>query len=310
MKGNHENVLVTLYGPNYIQNDWTIPCMKSWKNILNISHSDFYVLPDKTLSATEKKTFSELNFKTTNADEEIDKFLNKYPALKFIRENDATWRKIIDVGIIFREAEKITIIDTDVFVKDQINLPLKDIDIVYMREDIPAYRGKWNMVWKEKMVPALNAGIVIVDPKIIDYGYLESLVLNYLQGCKNYWWSEQSAWACLAGKSKRRFVFSGEQVRVTSGMRQRSAKEISNNSYKYFGNKEMIKNYKEFEPLLYGGSIFHFAGPGKYMFKKSQEYLLQNIKPNSITIDAHNEETLNFQDKIFISMRLYLKEKF
>lgn len=310
MKGDTNNVLVTLYGSNYIQNDWTIPCMKSWDNILNISHSEFYVLPDKPLSASEKNIFSELNFKVTEADEEIDDFLMDYPALKFIREKDATWRKIIDVGIIFRKAGKITIIDTDVYINDQINLPFKDLDIAYMREDIPAYRGKWNMVWKEKMVPALNAGIIIVNPQIIDYDYLESLVLKYLIGCKNYWWSEQSAWACLAGQSKRRYVFSGEQVRVTSGMRQRSAKEISKNSYKYFGNKEMIKDYQDFEPLLNGGSIFHFAGPGKYMFKQSQEYLRGNIKREPITIDALNEETLNFRDKIFISMRLYLKERF
>lgn len=305
-----KNPLVTLYGPNYIHNEWTLSCMKSWDNILNVSSDEFYVLPDQKLSYEEESVFEDMAFKVVKMEKEIESFLSGYPGLKYMREKDPTWRKILDIAIAFPAAEKIIIIDTDVLINDKVLLPLENFDIAYMREDIPAYRGSWDMVWKEKMVPALNAGIIIVDPKIIDFDYLETIALKYLKGCKDYWWSEQSAWACLAGRSERRRMFSGKQVRVTSGMRQRSAEEISNNSYNYFGKKEMIKEYEEFEDLLQEGSIFHFAGPGKYMFKRSQDYLKTISKEHTVEIDVQSENTLTLKDKCLISLRLFLKERF
>ncbi|MDT0675842.1 hypothetical protein [Autumnicola musiva] len=305
-----KNPLITLYGSNYIENDWTLPCMRSWRNILNISPSEFYVLPDKPLSRKERETFSAMDFQVLDANSRVEKFLANYPALDEIRVKDGTWRKIIDAAIIFAEVPKITIIDTDVFIKDKVFLPMEGFDIAYMREDVPAYRGKWNMAWREKMVPALNAGLVTVDPAIIDFDYLEKIVAKYLKNCKNYWWSEQSAWACLAGRTKKRALYSGQQVKVTSGMRKRTVVEIQKNGYKYFGKKGMIESYDEFRNLLDGGSIFHFAGPGKYMFKASYKDFKTSIQPDPVQIVTEPENTLSLSDKFFISMRLYLKEHF
>lgn len=310
MKTASKNPLITLYGSNYIDNDWTVPCMKSWSNISNISSSEFYVLPDKTLSRREEIAFAEMNFKVLDANTTVNNFLRKYPSLKEIRTKDGTWRKIIDTAILFPDVQKITIIDTDVYIKDRVVLPMEDFDIAYMREDVPAYRGKWNMAWKEKMVPALNAGLVTVDPSIIDFDYLEKVVSKYLQVCKSYWWSEQSGWSCLAGKSEKRVVFDGRQVKVTSGMRKRNGREIEDNRYKYFGKKGMIETYDEFKYLLDGGSIFHFAGPGKYMFQNSFADFQKNVMVEPVQIKTKQESTLSFRDKLFISMRLYVKENF
>ncbi|MDT0650417.1 hypothetical protein [Autumnicola edwardsiae] len=310
MTAEAKNPLITLYGSNYIENDWTLPCMKSWSKILNISPSEFYVLPHKPISVKEKKIISALDFQILNSNLEVDSFLADYPALQQIREKDGTWRKILDTAILFPEVEKITIIDTDVFIKDNVLLPNKGFDIAYMREDVPAYKGKWNMAWKEKMVPALNAGLIIVDPAVIDFHYLEKLVSNYLNKCKSYWWSEQSAWACLAGKSKTRVLFNGRQVKVTSGMKKRNFLEIQQNGYKYFGKKGMIETYDEFKNLLEGGSIFHFAGPGKYMFKASFADFQSSKQTDPVEIFTEQEDTLSLRDKFFISMRLYFKEHF
>ncbi|MDT0642511.1 hypothetical protein RM553_06660 [Zunongwangia sp. F363] len=307
---NKENPLITLYGSNYIDNDWTIPCMKSWGNIQNISSSQFYVLPDNTLSSREEVVFSSMNFQVLNSNSVVEDFLTDYPCLKEIRIKDSTWRKVIDAAILFPKVEKITIIDTDVYIKDKVILPMNGFDIAYMREDVPAYRGKWNIAWNEKMVPALNAGLITVNPKVIDFAYLEEIVSKYFKTCKDYWWSEQSAWSCLAGKSKRRVLFNGNQVKVTSGMRKRSVVEIQRNGYKYFGKKGMINSFEEFRHLLKGGSIFHFAGPGKYMFKNSLSEFNKTGQSELVQINTEEEDTLNLMDKFFISMRLYFKENF
>lgn len=302
--------LVTLYGSNYIKNDWTKECMESWGNIENIKEKSVYILPDKLLNEEEKDCFDQLNFTALEREKEVEAFLKSYPALAFIREKDMTWRKLLDTAILFDNAKRITIIDTDVYIKDRISLPLSTYDIVYMREDIPAYRAHWKMPWKEKMVPALNAGIIIVNPKIIDFEYLEQFVENYIKNCKGYWWSEQSAWACLAGRCEKRAVFSGQQVRVTSAMRKRTPKEMIANEYKHFGNSKMIKDYAVFKPYLEGGSIFHFAGPGKYMFRDSLDFLQNNTTKNPIEIKAIPEKTLGLKDKVLISARLFGKENF
>lgn len=300
--------LVTLYGSNYISNDWTVPCMESWKKLKNLSSSETYVIPDKPLSDNEKSFFARMAFNVMEEDKEITSFLKTYPALKEIRHKDPTWKKIIDSYILFRNAEKIIIIDTDVYIVDDIFLPLVNFDIVYMREDIPAYRGNWRMVINERMVPALNAGLIIVNPKIIDFGYLEQVVTKYLKNSKKLWWSEQAAWSCLAGKSEKRFLFSGKQVRVTSGMKQRSVNQIIKNKYNYYGKKNLIQKDEDFFELLDGASILHFAGPGKYMFKKSVKYLSSKLKRIEIvSISIEFENTLTTLDKFFIGLRLFLK---
>lgn len=131
--------LVTLYGSNYINNDWTRECMESWRNIENIKEESVYVLPDKPLNKEEKDCFDQLNFTALEMEKEVEAFLKSYPALAFIREKDMTWRKLLDTAILFTDAKRITIIDTDVYIKDRISLPLNTYDIMYMRGYPPAY---------------------------------------------------------------------------------------------------------------------------------------------------------------------------
>jgi len=299
--------LISLYGTDYINNDWTKECMRSWQNITNIQNNHTYILPEKTPGKSENEFFRQLEFNVLDG-LKTEQFLKNYPALQEIRKRDVTWRKILDPAILFPEATAITLIDTDVYIRNKVNLPLLDFDIIYMREDIPAYRSNWKVAWKFPMVPALNAGIIIVKPDLIDFDFLEALVGKYILNCKNLWWSEQTAWSCLAGKTEKRGVFDGKTVRVTSAMKLRKPQEMIQNKYKYFGGNKMIKEYSEFKPYLIDGSIFHFAGPGKYMFKDSLNYLKSATSRKPVDIKAYPEKTLSFTDKVFISSRLFLKE--
>ncbi|MDT0686053.1 hypothetical protein [Autumnicola psychrophila] len=301
--------IVSLYGTNYLNNGWTLECMKSWSNILDIPSEHTFILPQEKLNEVEDKCFSNLDFKVMDQEEVINDYLRNFPEIKSIREKDVTWRKIIDTTILFPDAQIITVIDTDVFIRNKVKLPFGNFDIIYMREDIPAYRANWKMVWKHKMVPALNAGMVLFDPKIIDFNILEEIIGKYIKDCKNLWWSEQSAWSVIAGKTIKRGVFSGDQVRVTSAMKIRKPEEMFDNEYKYFGGNKMITEYLEFEPYLKGGSIFHFAGPGKYLFQQSLPYLKSSEKGN-VQIKAYQENTMRFLDKVIVSSRLFLKEQF
>jgi len=304
--------LITLCGSYNLSKDWVLPCVDSWCKISNIDTGNFHVIPDGHLSEVDAKKFEELNFKVVSTVDQnkVTSFLDRYPNLKKIREHDITWRKLLDTAILFSKYEKLVLIDTDVFINKNIQLPEGAFDITYMREDIPAYRANWKIVWQQKMVPALNAGLVILNPKIIDFEYLEFITEKYLINCKDYWWTEQAAWSCLAGKSNKRMLFYGGEVKVLGGFQKRNAKQINLNTYKYIGSNKIIDNFEDFKPLLKGSLIVHFAGLGKRWFKESIEYL--SSEPAELTkravIMSYPEQKMSLLDKIMISLRLYFKE--
>lgn len=305
--------IITLCGSYNMSKDWVLPCVNSWNKISNIDHNHFHLIPDGHLNEDDAEKFRKMNFKVVSLEDQkkVDAFLENYPNLKKIRKNDLTWRKLLDTAILFSRYEKIILIDTDVLINGDITLPEGDFDIMYMREDIPAYRANWKIVWQEQMVPALNAGLVILDPKIIDFDYLEFITKKYLIDCKDYWWTEQSAWSCLAGKSKRRMLFNGEEVRVLGGFHKRNTKQIKSNNYKYIGSNKIIEHFVDFKPLLTGSQIVHFAGLGKRWFKESLQYLSseQSEFCEKILIGAYPEKKMSLIDKIMISSRLYFKER-
>ncbi|WP_256009565.1 hypothetical protein [Desertivirga xinjiangensis] len=304
--------LITLCGSYNFTKHWVRPCIESWKKISNVDHKKWHLVADNRLSIEDEREFSSLGFKVYNSDEskgQISTFLKKYPALEKIREKDLTWRKLLDTSILLKGIGKVVLIDTDVLVAHNCKLPEGDFDICYMREDIPAYRAHWKIVWEQQMVPAFNAGAVIFDPDSIDFSYLEYLTGKYFLQCKDYWWSEQSAWACLAGRMRNRLLFDGNQVRVLSGFKKRSVEEVLLNKYNYFGKRGVLEKFEEFKPFVEGSTIIHFAGLGKKWFSESYDLLLRsNFQPDETVIRAHQEETLNMKDKIFIGTRLLLKE--
>lgn len=305
--------LITLCGSYNFSKEWVVPCLNSWTKISNIDLNNLHLIRDGHLSEIDAEKLEKMNIKVVSIDiqSKIDDFLEIYPNLKKIRDIDITWRKLLDTAILFSKHEKVVLIDTDVLINRPISLPEGDFEIMYMREDIPAYRANWKIVWLEEMVPALNAGLVIFNPQIIDFDYLEFITKKYLITCNNYWWSEQSAWSCLAGRSKKKMLFSGDEVRVLGGFHKRNAKQIRQNKYKYVGSNNIITDFEDFKPLLKGSLIVHFAGLGKRWFAESLEYLTTEPVGSSsiIRIKSYPEKNLRLIDKIMISMRLYFKER-
>lgn len=302
--------LVTLCGSWNFSRTWVRPCIASWKKIKNADQEKYFLVPDANLQTDDEEEFKSLNFQVfRNFEEEFSAWLGQYPDLKLLREKDLTWRKLLDVSWLMKDKGKIALIDTDVFVSSPCFLPQNNFDIAYMREDIPAYRAHWSIVWKEPMVPAFNAGLVIFNPDDIDFSYLNYLAGKYFLNCKDYWWSEQAAWACIAGKLKNRHLFDGKQVRVISGFKKRTPSEVLNNDFNYFGKRGQIKSFEEFKPYLGGSVITHFAGLGKHFFDQSVAFFedeQRHVEP--IIINSVQEQTLSFKDKIGIGSRLFLKE--
>jgi hypothetical protein len=290
---------------------WVNQCVESWKKIKNAQRG-YYLLPDSNLKAADESQLQNLGFEVFSSQDKqkaIVDFLKDYPSLSRIREVDVTWRKLLDTTILLRGIGPIVLIDTDVLVVNNCTLPVGNFDICYMREDIPAYRADWKIVWKEKMVPAFNAGMVIYNPDDIDFNYLEYLTKKYFLGCKDYWWTEQSAWACIAGRMERRMLFDGHQVRVLSGFNKRSPSEVLANDYNYFGKRGFFEHFEQFRPFVPGSSIIHFAGYGKKWFKDSVSMLQDTQRTDdTVQIRASQESTLSLTDKVFIGARLFLKE--
>ncbi|WP_207532705.1 hypothetical protein [Desertivirga arenae] len=304
--------LVTLCGSYNLSKHWVWPCFESWKNATNVDIDSYYLIPDAYLEEKDQKDLEDFGFHVFNSQEskeKIENTLNKYPSLKKLREDDLTWRKILDTCILLPDKGKIVLIDSDVLVASPCVLPEGDFDICYMREDIPAYRANWKIVWNEKMVPAFNAGLVIFDPATIDFSYLDFLSKQYFLQCKDYWWSEQSAWACLAGKMDKRMLFDGRQVRVLSGFKKRTVEEVINNKYNIFVNNDKIQSFEEFKPFVDGSTIIHFAGLGKHWFTESEQFLKESKKISEpVKIMANEEATLSLREKLIIGLRLFLKE--
>lgn len=303
--------LVTLCGSHNFNMHWVYQCIESWKKIQNAGR-EYYLLPDSNLEPSDESKLRNLGFNVFSSGEKqkaIADFLKDYPALARIREADVTWRKLLDTSISLKGIGPIVLIDTDVFVVNKCSLPVGDFDICYMREDIPAYRADWRIVWKEKMVPAFNAGMVIYNPDDIDFEYLEYITRTYFLGCKDFWWTEQSAWACIAGTMNRRMLFDGQHVRVLSGFKKRTAKQVLENDYNYFGKRGFFEHFDQFRPFVLGSSIIHFAGYGKKWFTDTVKLFEDTPRMDAvIPIRALPENTLSFKDKVLIGTRLFLKE--
>lgn len=220
------------------------------------------------------------------------------------------WRKLLDPLIHLRFHERIIILDTDVLIQDEIILPGGDYDIAYMRDDVPAYVGNWKMIWQQPMVPALNAGFIVINPKAIDFNQLEHIVKKYIiNNSADTWLSEQTAWACIAGSLKKRLLLKGNKARVLTGMVKRPLKDIVNNKFKYRVGKEMTCDFEVFKQLTQDCSIMHFPNAKRFMMN-CLAYLETIGSKKNIVIEGYRENNMTFVDKVAISAKLFLKEHY
>jgi hypothetical protein len=301
--------LVTLLGAWPLKHPWVVSCMNSWERIEGLQ-KNITVLSDGTITRELCEQIGLPILCEPEAQETaVYELIQKYPALKTIRASDITWRKILDtLAMANREDSPLLLIDTDVYIRAPVILPISEKRnfIMYLREDIPAYRANWLAPLCEPMVKSFNAGMVLFDKSVIDLDFLEFAVARYVLHCRNFWWSEQFAWSLLAARAEHRFFWDGNSARVVSGFGTRTPGEISSNVVKYISKRDSIESLKEM--LSYCGSapIVHMAGGGKKWF----EALLPGKNDGEpILVEIRRDTLLTVSERLKISARLWAKEK-
>lgn len=267
--GKNEIKIVSLIGKWNIQHDWVGRCIASWRLIENCSPR-ITLLADNAAGLTSKdllplNSAASLNI-ASSQELQVQEAIRSMPCLSQIREQDLTWRKIIDATIVMRgTCERMLLIDTDVLIRRPIRLPVQP-GIFYLREDIPAYRANWLLPIKESIVKSFNAGFVLVDPSTIDLSKLEAWSEKYFFKLKNKWWSEQACWSLIAASQCNRFFFEGSSACCLSGFDTRSPKDIARNSVKLFSSKSRIQGTM-LKLQAGNAAVIHMSGLSKHFWR-------------------------------------------
>ncbi len=261
--------LVSLIGKWNITHDWVKRCIDSWSLIKGCS-PHITLLADNPAGLTMDDLApisgrSSLNL-VPNQESMVLDSIRSMPCLTRMREQDLTWRKIIDASLAMRNTcERMLLLDTDVLIRRPIHLPSHQ-GIFYLREDIPAYRAGWLLPFKENMVRSFNAGFVLVDPSTIDLDRLEIWAKKYFFNLKNKWWSEQACWSLIAASQCNRFFFEGSSACCLSGFNTRSPKDIISNSVKLFSSKSKVQG--TILKLQAGNAaVIHMSGLSKHFWR-------------------------------------------
>jgi hypothetical protein len=302
--------IVTLLGAWPLTHPWVVPCIESWRRIRD-ALSTIVGISDGTLTEKAAQGLKALPIPICCAPQEqedlVDEALERYPTLRLIRKADLTWRKLLDASIIMsRRGRTSLLIDTDVYVRRPVHIyPHNDQrSLVYMREDISAYRAAWMVAFREPMVVSFNAGLVLFNPKMIDLGFLEYAAARYIVRLKNYWWSEQLAWSLIAGRAEERFYWNGDSARVVSGFLTRSPEEISRNVVKNISRKKLVGSPSEMKLYCGDAPVIHMAGRGKRWY---EAILPGDDGAESIPLEAHEDSLLDWNSKLKIAVRLFAK---
>jgi hypothetical protein len=266
---NTNITLITLLGDWPLQHEWVPVCIDSWYKIVNVGWPGLALsdslndLCQRKLDALESITPLRA---VANQEEIVSELIRSYPAISHVRNNDLTWRKIIDTIAVTKDLNtRVLLIDTDVLIRRSICLPVQG-GIHYLREDIPAYRAKALFPLKERIVDSFNAGFVLFDPCKINLAEIEIAAAKYFYGLKNYWWTEQACWAFIAGKSSERFFFDGSSACVLSGLRTRTPGDVRQNRVCLFSSKH--KASPEYLVRQAGvAPVVHMSGMAKYHWR-------------------------------------------
>jgi hypothetical protein len=245
---------------------WVAPSLSSFNRIKRLASVTY--ISDGTLSGADVAATPLTGVVVEPSQEEIvAEFLAKYPHIAHVRKLDFTWRKLIDPPLICK-TEFVLLCDSDIFVRGGVSIPTPSDrgSIVYLREDIPAYKAKAFSVFREPIVRSCNAGFILYRPSEIDFEFLEFVCKRYIPNMQYLWWSEQFAWAVLAARMPFPAYWEGASARVVSGLASRTDAEMSENVVRWLPRKQPIQS--ESDLLKYAGSapVVHLAGNGKPFF--------------------------------------------
>lgn len=262
--------LVTLCGDWNFSRPWVSSCVRSWERLLDpIAHKA--VIGDGQIGPATQDFFREQGF-TIHSGEHWERqvldLLSPFPALVTLRQRDLTWRKILDFKLAATDSEFGLMIDTDVAVLRPCQFPA-GFDFLTLREDSNGYRGLPSFAWNVSWCPAVNSGVLLIRPELIDLPALDSLAERYFLPCRKLWWTEQSAWGALAARIPRKGYFAGRDAAVVSGFsRKRPASDVRSDRHVVIASWQPRRNEIDttegyLNESLSGLSIVHFAGPIK-----------------------------------------------
>lgn len=301
--------LVSLIGPWPLRHPWVPTCVQSWQLIQDCSQEILF-LSDGTAGLTaEALSVLPRNCRfriEPDQERRMEAALEPFPALRKIRKEDLTWRKILDVAVIAAGLERVLLIDTDVLIRRPIRLP-EGNGLFYLREDIPAYRGKWLLPLRESMVLSFNAGFVLLKPDAIDLPFLEYAVGRYFAVLRNKWWSEQAAWSLLAARHPEPSYFDGRSACVLSGFATRSPAEIQANRVRLISSKKLLTAE---QLVAQGGTapVLHLSGLSKQHFRAihDRETYLQQAREAPVLLHSFRDQPIRPLTRLLLSLRLLL----
>lgn len=293
--------LSTVVGSKHYGREYTPICIKSWSRVVGLDSEMHIISDDLEPSDMDDARSRGFEIHEKNSDQVLEA-IRTSPGLQAMRQRSPTWRHVIDSVVLLRHARRLVLIDTDVFVVEPIAFEVDGPDFVYNVDDIPGFRGSWYLPLTEAIVPAINPGFLVLRPSALDLERLEELVQRYFVRARNPWWTRQSALAIVIGEAKSRGVFDGEDVRVFSGHKKRSAEEIRQNKWKYWGNSAFVTATDWAERCIDGAAVLHLAGAGKKWLHLATARVRDGGEPRLLrALEATNA---TFVERVVISMRM------
>jgi hypothetical protein len=105
----------------------------------------------------------------------------------------------------------------------------------------------------------------------------------------------------LVGRSTRRGIFSGNDVRVVSGNYKRTPQQIRDNSWSFFGSSRMITDEELMKEHFEGAAVLHCAGSGKKWLR-----LAQDASQNLRLIRGYPVDNATWPERLLVSTRMLI----
>jgi hypothetical protein len=251
-------------GSYHANKDWYPRCISSWHRVQGAR--EVFILDDGSLEKEDYDLIQQAGHNVVpikKINKEVHEQIKPYPALKKMRDRSSTFRKVVDANILFRKSEKVLLVDSDVYVRGKIKIPIDAPEFLYVIADVSGYRGGASLPIFHPMVLGFNAGFVFWHPGSVDLELLDKISEKYFLQVQNEFWTEQAAWSVLAGRAGSKGAFDGRDVCNVGGLQKRSPQEVRANETKWFGKSTPVKDPSVIEKIVEGTSVLHFPGPGK-----------------------------------------------
>ena len=116
------------------------------------------------------------------------------------------------------------------------------------------------------------------------------------------WWTLQSCWAAVAGRTDQKGAFDGRDVCNVSGLSKRTPAEVKDNVTKWIGKSAPVENPSVIEQMVEGASIVHFPGVGK---KWIGDFAVPRDDPDTVhTLRWEPVENANLLERSLLALRM------